>query len=71
MSDERCPMCGNSGWTLDCDPTREPVCLELIPCVYPPCDLSGRAVESITLYAVGLHRVARHPSNEYVMSVAR
>lgn len=66
----RCSACGDSGWVLDCDPTKDPACLELLPCLLPDCARSGRPLALVSLNGAGLEVVARHPMTGEVMSVA-
>lgn len=65
-----CSACGDSGWVLDCDPSKDPACLELLPCLLPDCARSGRPLASVTLNGAGLEIVARHPVSGEVMSVS-
>lgn len=65
-----CPMCGDGGWTLDSRPHQEPQCLELIPCIYPTCEESGKPVAVLSMKGPRFNSVSRHPVDDYVMSLA-
>jgi len=68
---ERCPLCGNLGWLLDGNINREPVTAELLPCVYPTCQFSMRPLASLVLHYGEFTSVARHPTDNFVMSVSK
>jgi hypothetical protein len=65
---ERCPICRDIGWVLDTKTSVEPLGLELLPCLLPDCQWSGRAIA--TLSVDGRFRdVVRHPKDGRVMSL--
>lgn len=66
----RCHACMDSGWVLDCVPNKEPLILDLIPCLVPDCEKSGREFELLSL-PPGLRIVARRPDTSEIMSVHR
>lgn len=65
-----CPQCFDAGWVLDAKLNHSPTTLELIPCIYPPCRFSGRAVAILCLYGDWDHPIL-HPTNGGVMSLSR
>jgi hypothetical protein len=42
-------MCSDIGWVLDTKPSVEPVSLELLPCLLPDCQWSGRAIATLSV----------------------
>jgi hypothetical protein len=65
-----CPQCFGAGWVLDAKLDKEPTTLELIRCIYPPCEFSGRDVAVLCLYGEW-ERPALHPTTGAVMSLSR
>jgi len=66
-----CTLCHDVGWIIDCNPTKEPLTIELIPCLIPDCRKSGRKIEIMSVYMLGLSNVAIHPISRTVMSISR
>jgi hypothetical protein len=61
-------MCRAAGWVLDTKPRVEPLGLELLPCLLPDCQWSGRAIA--TLSVDGRFRdVVRHQKDGRVMAL--
>lgn len=46
-----CPHCRGIGWVLDASGNGQlpPVSLELLPCLLPECEVSGQAIEVLSL----------------------
>lgn len=65
-----CPQCFNAGWVLDAKVNMDPTTLELIPCIYPECTVSGRDVATLCLYGEWTNPVL-HPTTGAVMSLER
>lgn len=65
-----CPLCHGAGWIFDCNPEREPVALEVIACPLPDCPVRGREVAYVAFKGLALTEVARHPTEDYVMSLS-
>jgi hypothetical protein len=42
-------VCSDIGWVLDTKPSVEPVGLELLPCLPPDCQWSGRAIATLSV----------------------
>ena len=42
-------MCCDVGWVLDTKPRVEPLGLELLPCLLPDCQWSGRAIATLSV----------------------
>jgi hypothetical protein len=68
---KECPLCHDVGWIIECNPTRMPLNVELIPCLIPDCKKSGRKIEIMDVHMLGLSNVATHPISRIVMSVSR
>ena len=69
-----CRQCGNAGWVIDCDPTKEPITAELIPCPMPDCSSSGRRVELLSVNQAEFTVVSywtRVPGPRVIMSLGR
>lgn len=69
---ERCPICGGCGWTLDYagGGNRDPVTLELLPCIYPPCEASGRPISHLSVDTAEFTRAVVGPTG-IVLAVGR
>lgn len=67
---DRCPECQGAGWVLDAKLHLSPTTLELIPCIYPPCESSRRQVAVLCLYGEWDSPVL-HPSTGAVMSLSQ
>jgi hypothetical protein len=65
-----CGMCFGAGWILDAKLDKEPTTLELIPCIHPECDRSGRDVAVLCLYGEWTSPVL-HPTTGHVMSLSQ
>ncbi len=65
-----CSLCRDTGWLLEAKHRNGVLTLELIPCLIPDCKMSGYPVELISVDALKLDRVSRHPSDKYIMSLA-
>lgn len=63
-----CPQCFDAGWVLDAKLDMEPTTLELIRCIYPTCEQSGRDVAVLCLYGKWTNPVL-HPVTGAVMSL--
>ena len=66
------PHCFDIGWVLDCNDLNKtgPRMVEFIPCIYPPCEASGRPIQSVCFKGIEFKSVARHPVTGVVMSVS-
>lgn len=67
----RCPQCHGLGWVLDGDPSKAPLCLELLACPLPDCGASGRPIAVLSLNEATFGKVSRAPLAGFVMSVSR
>lgn len=65
-----CPQCFDAGWILDAKVDKHPTTLELIPCIYPPCEHRGREVAVLCLYGEWANPIP-HPATGAVMSLSR
>lgn len=66
-----CLACGGAGWVIDCDPTKTPRALEIMPCLIPDCEASGTPVALVSFWSeMGLAHEARHPASGVIMSVS-
>jgi hypothetical protein len=63
-----CPMCRDVGWVLDTKPGVEPLGLELLPCLLPDCQWSGRAIGVLSVDG-RFRDVVHHPKDGRVMSL--
>jgi nitrite reductase/ring-hydroxylating ferredoxin subunit len=63
-----CPQCFDAGWVLDAKIDNEPTTLEMIRCIYPGCEMSGRDVAVLCLYGEW-HKPVFHPTTGAVMSL--
>jgi hypothetical protein len=61
-------MCGDIGWVLDTRARVEPLGLELLPCLLPDCQWSGRAIATLSVEG-RVRGVVRHPKDETVMAL--
>jgi hypothetical protein len=64
-----CPMCRDIGWVLDTKPNVEPLGLELLPCLLPDCQWSGRAI-GVPSVDGRFRDVVRHPQDGRIMSLS-
>jgi hypothetical protein len=69
----RCPMCGDLGWTLDCNDLSKPGgrMVELIPCFHPECRTPPQPIESLCFKGVQFTAAVRHPSEGWIMAIKR
>jgi hypothetical protein len=65
-----CSTCRDIGWVLDTKPSIEPLGVELLPCLLPNCQWSGRAIGLLSA-DVRFRDVVRHPKDGRVMSLTR
>lgn len=70
MNDRRCNICWGVGWILEYagGGSKDPLCLELLPCLVPDCDVSGRRIEHLSLNEAGFTRSSKNESG-LVMAV--
>jgi hypothetical protein len=61
-------MCRDVGWVLHTKPSVEPLGLELLPCLLPDCQWSGRAIGVLSVDG-RFRDVVRHPRDGRVMSL--
>lgn len=67
-----CPVCGGCGWYLDYagGGNQDPATLEVVPCIYPPCDASGRPVAHLSVNNLHMTRPVVGP-NGIVLALGR
>lgn len=72
--DRRCPMCGGTGWVIDCNVVgRNPIQIELIECFHPMCDITDETrpeIASLVFKGPHFDHVSRHPTEGWIMSVS-
>lgn len=74
---ERCPMCFNLGWVMDCNDLGKPGprLVEFMPCFYPECKPhpegpSGQPIGGVTFKFNKFNHVTRHPTEGHVLRVS-
>ena len=69
---DRCPVCGGAGWYLDYagGGNADPATLELLPCIYPPCEASGRPVEHVSVQHLAFTRPVVGPDGT-ILAIGR
>jgi hypothetical protein len=72
LSPGRCSICANLGWILEANGAglTPPLSLELIPCIHPECPVETPDIASIVFKGPRFSNIARHPADNYVMSVS-
>jgi len=66
-----CTLCHNTGWLLEAKDRAGIVTMEVIPCLIPDCEKSGRQIEQISMNYMRFTSCAMHPSEGYIMSLKR
>lgn len=64
-----CQLCRNVGWLLEAKQKGPYVTLELIPCLIPDCQHSGKRIELLSINDLGLTKIATNPQTGVIMSV--
>lgn len=73
LSVDRCTMCGDLGWILDCNDLGKPGSrmVELLPCLLPDCEASGQPIQNLNFgRGAGFNHVSWQPGKRKIMSVS-
>jgi len=65
----KCTLCRDTGWLLDAKDKNGIITMEVYPCLIPDCEKSGQRVELLSINTMRFTRCARHPSENYIMSL--
>ncbi len=66
-----CSECRDLGWVFDRRLDKPaPMMLELMPCLIPDCEASGRPIQNINFRGIEFKHASYHPAKGYVMSVS-
>ena len=67
-----CACCHGVGWILEYagGGSKEPLCLELLPCLVPDCDVSGRKIEHLSVGEAGFSRSPKNSAG-LIMALGR
>ncbi len=67
-----CTLCYGVGWILSTSFKQSgKLTLEIIPCLIPDCEFSGRSVELISINELKFNTFHLHPTDNYIMSISK
>ena len=69
MGNSKCTLCHDTGWVLATKQILGVITMEIIPCLIPGCPKSGQAIQLMSVNMLQMNSVARHPKDNYIMSL--
>ena len=64
-----CTLCRDTGWLLEAKNKNGFITIEILPCLIPDCEVSGKRIELISVYDLDMDGIAIHPKSGIVTSL--